>query len=364
MRISEDILRKRIKKFQDKFREQGLDGVMLRTLSSYSYFTGIKWLRPGLFIPSEGEPIAFISRGEEQGFAERTWIKNVITYKDGGDLIGKVTRTLREFKIKNIGMEFGVERDSYILFYIMFQRFNPGIKITDVGPILAELRMIKDKYELENIRIAGKKASKAMAKALNLIKPGVTETEIAADIYSELYRLGSEDPKVYVNAGPHPRVHAEPFRDSLVKENTFVTVVIAADHNGYYTNMSRTIFVGQNMSSEVKKIIDCTEEVYEKAKELTKPGIKFMKVIQELDKIYDKHGLKDKRVIGYVHGVGLQIEETPITTIVPKHRLIEVKPNMVLAFIHSPIMYDGLGQMKKEDTFIVKEDSTLEQVTF
>ncbi|MHA1676647.1 MAG: aminopeptidase P family N-terminal domain-containing protein, partial [Candidatus Njordarchaeales archaeon] len=88
MRIPEDLLRKRIKKFQDKFREQGLDGVMLRTLSSYSYFTGIKWLRPGLFIPSEGEPIAFISRGEEQGFVERTWIKNVITYKDGGDLIG------------------------------------------------------------------------------------------------------------------------------------------------------------------------------------------------------------------------------------------------------------------------------------
>ena len=59
-----------------------------------------------------------------------------------------------------------------------------------------------------------------------------------------LYNLGSEQPQVYVNAGPHPRVHAEPFSDNRLVENTFVTIVVGADHNGYYANKSISIYLG------------------------------------------------------------------------------------------------------------------------
>ena len=40
-----------------------------------------------------------------------------------------------------------------------------------------------------------------------------------------------------------------------------------------------------------------------------------------------------------------------------------VKPRMVLAFVYAPIMLDGYGQVKIEDTFIVKEDGELEKIT-
>ena len=41
---------------------------------------------------------------------------------------------------------------------------------------------------------------------------------------------------------------------------------------------------------------------------------------------------------------------------------MRVKPGMVLAMIHSPILLPGLGQVKREDIFIVREDG-LERVT-
>lgn len=364
MRFPEEVLRKRLKAFQEKFSSKGIDCVMLRTLSSYAYFTGIKWLRPALFIPSDGDPIAFIVRGEEHGFMEKTWIRNIITFIDGADLMAKVTRTIRDYGAKRVGLEFGVEKDAYILFYEMFKKLNPKVEVIDIGPILAEMRIIKDNYELNAIREAGKKASRAMERVLEIIKPGISETEIVAEAYSALYKLGAEAPHVYVNVGPHPRVHCEPFRDIVVKKNLFVMIVIGADHNGYYTNMTRTVFVGNKLSNVAKKILKCTEEVYRTAINLTRPGKKFIEVINALDKVYGKYELKDKRVIGYVHGVGLQIEETPITTIIPTHRYLEIKPRMVLAMVHAPIMYEGLGQVKREDTFIVKEDGELEQVTF
>ena len=350
-RFPEHILKSRLERFKEKMAEKGIEATMIRTLSSFIYFTGIKWLRPALLIPVDGEPVAFVVRGEEEGFMERTWIKNVVTYTDGGDLMAKVSSRIHRV-YHRVGLEFSVERDSYILFYEMFKRLNPGVEIVDVSGILSDMRMIKDDYELEAIRKAGYKANKAMEKALSTIKPGITETEIAAEIYHTLYKLGSEEPLVYINAGPHPRVHSEPFSDVKVRPNTFVTIVIEADHYRYYANKARTIYTG-TPTGLAEKAMKCMEEVYEKANQQTRPGKRFIDVMKELDKIYAKYDMLEHRVIGYTHSIGLQIEEAPITTIVPAHRFIQIKPRMTLAYIHAPIMLKQIGQIKKEDTYII-----------
>jgi len=58
------------------------------------------------------------------------------------------------------------------------------------------------------------------------------------------------------------------------------------------------------------------------------------------------------------------VEEPPITTIVPRHRFMKVRPNMVLALIHSPLVIKGLGQMKKKIHLSSKEDGELEPLTY
>ncbi len=362
LRFPAEVLISRYRRFQELLRREGIDAVMLRTLSSFTYFTGTKWLRPALLVPTEGEPTAFVARGEEDFFRERTWVKDVVTFTEGGELMAKVSRTIRERGYKRVGLEFGLERDAYILFYEMFKKLNPKVEVVDVSKLIYELRTTKDKYELESIRRAGKVASKVMEHVLSIVKPGVSETEIAAEAYYKLYSSGCEEPHVHVNVGPAPRVHSEPFRDVKVKEGVFVTVIIGADYNRYYANMSRTIYVGR-ASGTAEKALKCMNEVYELASKLTKAGVRLIDVMKELDKVYAKYGLLDYRVVGYAHGVGLQVEEPPITTIVPQHRIVEVKPNMVLAFVHAPLLLKGLGQVKVEDTFIVREDGELEKVT-
>lgn len=359
-RFPTQILRRRLESFQEKLRSRNIDAAMIRVLSTFIYFTGTKWLRPALLVPARGDPILFAARGEEEELAQRTWIDNIITFKDGGDLMAKVSSTIRSNGYKIIGLEYGIERDAYILFYEMFKRLNPGVKVVDISDIVVGMRIIKDEYELEAIRRAGEIAVKVMDKTIQVVKPGVSETEIAAEAYYHTYKLGAEEPKIYINIGPNPRVHAEPFRDIKVAEGTTVTIVLGIDYNHYYTNMTRTIVVGS--SSEAEKAVEYMRKVYEKAVELTKPGVKPINVIMELDKIYREYGLIDHRVVGYLHGVGLQIEEPPITTIVPKHRFIEIKSGMVVALVHAPIMLKRVGQIKHEDTFIVT-DKGLEVVT-
>ena len=101
-----------------------------------------------------------------------------------------------------------------------------------------------------------------------------------------------------------------------MRKEIFVTVVLEADYNSYYANTARTVYLGRT-SSLAEKALKCMNEVYDMALKLTKPKTRFINVIRELNKVYGKCDLKEHRVIGYTHSVGLQVEKPPITTILP-----------------------------------------------
>ena len=358
MRGNPEIFKRRLERFQERLRENEIDGAVIRTLSSFIYFTGTKWLRPALLIPAEGDPIVYVVRGEEKLFKRKSWIEDVVEYQKVEDLMAGVVGWIHRNGMNRVGLEFGVERDAYLLFLKVFERLNPGIEIVDVFGITMSMRMIKDEWELENIRKAGKIAQKGMKAAEDVIKPGMSELEIAANIVRELMLNGSEDPKVYVSTTP--RAHAEPFRDLKVPENGVVTVVIGADWNHYYANMARTFVVG-DPGERVRRAIEVKEEAYNLAIEETKIGIPLASIEKKLTSFFKERGFGDAYLAGYTHGVGLLIEEPPITTIVVPQRATKVQENMVLAIIHPPLMISE-GAIKHEDTYLVRKRG-LEKVT-
>ncbi len=67
----------------------------------------------------------------------------------------------------------------------------------------------------------------------DLIREGMKETEIAAEAYYRLYRAGSEEPLVYVNAGSNPRVHSEPLSTVSVENDSVVTITLDGDFFRY-----------------------------------------------------------------------------------------------------------------------------------
>ncbi|WP_232054795.1 Xaa-Pro peptidase family protein [Thermococcus sp. 2319x1] len=351
------IFERRVERFQELLRREDIDGAVIRTLSTFVYFTGTKWLRPALLVPQDGEPTVIVAKGEAGLFKKRSWIENVVEFQKTEDLMANVTIWIKRNGYSRVGMEFSVERDAYILFYELFKKLNPDVEVVDVRGLSMELRMIKDKWELENIRKAGKIAVKGMKVAEEEIKPGKTELEVAAEVMRELMLNGSEEPKVYVSATP--RAHAEPFKDVKIREGSVVSVVIGADWNHYYANITRSFPVGE-ISERAKNAIAAMEEAYTTSVEKTKPGVRFAQVEREIEKIYTARGLKEYYITGYTHGVGLLIEEDPITTIVVPHRAMDAKENMVLAMVHAPLMIPE-GAVKKEDTFILNKK--LENVT-
>ncbi len=358
MRGERGIFEKRVRKFQELMRENNIDGAVIRALSTFTYFTGTRWLRPSLLIPAEGDPTAIVVENEVEEFRRRSWIEDVVEYEEVETLMAMVVSWIRGNGYNRVGLEFSVERDAYLLFLKVFQRLNPEVEIVDILDLTFQLRARKDEWEKKNIRKAGEIARKGMDLASEIISPGMSELEIASEISHLLMKEGSEDPKIYVSTTP--RVHAEPFRDAYVKKDGVVTVVIGTDYNNYYANMARTFIFG-DVNKEVKRALDVKERAYKLAIEATKPGIKFVNVEKRLAEMYNHERLMEYYIKGYTHGVGLLIEEPPITTIVVSHRFWEIQKDMVLAVIHPPLMLPE-GAIKHEDTFIVREEG-LEKVT-
>jgi len=357
MRASRETFERRVRRFQELLRESGVDGAVIRTISSFTYFTGTRWFRPSLLIPSEGDPTVYVVENEAEEFRRRSWIDDVVEYQEVETLMAGVVSWVKGNGYERVGLEFSVERDAYLLFYAMFKRLNPDVEVVDILDLTFQLRMIKEPWELENIRQAGKIAARGMKVSSEVIAPGLSELEIAAEVHHELMRNGSEERKVYVSTTP--RVHAEPFRDAHVKDVSVVTVVIGADYNNYYANMARTFIVG-DVPKEVLRAMEVKKLSYDVAIRETRVGRKFSQVERKIAEIYRHERLSEYYVKGYTHGVGLMIEEPPITTIVVGHRFWEIQRNMVLAIVHPPLMLPE-GAIKHEDTFIVGDE--LEKVT-
>lgn len=344
-------------------KKKGIDATMVRTLSSFIYFTGTKWLRPALLIPAEGEPVAFIFRNEKKEFQERSWIGNVIPFGGVDDLIREVSGRIRKGGYRKVGFDMSVERDAYELFFHMFRSFTPQAEIVDVHREIMELRMIKDSVEIESIRKASSIADTGIKTAFESIDVGLSEVDVAAEALYAMMKEGSESPHVYINAGRHPRLHAEPRRDVLIGEGDAVMVTVGADYDNYYSNETRTRLVGA-VSAETRKAMDASQEIYSYAQSNLNPGSNIGKVEEQIGLIAGERGFQSSYEKGFVHGVGLLIEEDPITTILIPERRETIVENMVLATVHTPLAVEGIGSLKIEDTFLIGHEKAERLTSF
>ena len=343
---------KRIAEFQKRMKANGVDAAMIKTASSFTYFADVMWLRPGLVIPAEGDSVAFIPKNEVEAFRERSCIKNVVPYGGIDDLMPGITRVIREGRYHKVGMDMSVERDAFELFMHIFTNLNPKVDVVDVHSLIMELRMFKDASEIERIRRAAQTTDKGMKAAIESITPGASELEVAAGAVYAMMKAGSERPHVYVNAGPVPRIHAEPRARVRVTGEDVVMITIGGDSEDYYCNETRT-YVPSAAPKEKHRAFDSLRSIYESITPKLKPGTVLGSVEQEIGAALTAQDYSANYVKGFAHGVGLLVEEDPITTILIPHRRMALREGMVIAAMHAPLAIPGAGSFKIEDTFLV-----------
>ena len=189
------------------------------------------------------------------------------------------------------------------------------------------MSIIKTEEEIKKLRKAAKIGSDCFDYICTIIKPGMTEKEISKKIYDFFVKNGATGLSfdTIVGAGINSaQIHSIP-TDRIIEEKDIILIDMGCVYDGYCSDMSRTIFVGEPTQKQ-KEIYNLVIEAYENAISNIKIGI----TTKEADlfgrqKILDK-GYDYAHALG--HGIGTEVHENPILS--PKREDL-LEENMVFS---------------------------------
>ena len=211
-----------------------------------------------------------------------------------------------------------------------------GISLVPAGRVLANLRASKDADEVASIVAAQRIAEKALDEVLGLIRPGLTEKEVAAELVYRMYKYGSEanafDP-IVVTGAKSSMPHGVP-GDAVIQDGDFITMDFGALYNGYCSDMTRTVAVG-HVTDEMRKVYDTVLQAQQAGIEAAAPGVPGEAIDAAARKVIEDAGYGEYFGHGFGHSLGLEIHEDPganakSTAPLPEGAVISAEPGIYL----------------------------------
>lgn len=211
-------------------------------------------------------------------------------------------------------------------------------------------RAVKDAAELSVMRQAAAIACSSWQEVLPLIKPGVLETDLAAEVEFRMRRKGASGPAfdTIIASGPRgalPHAHAS---DRAVGKNELVVCDLGAILRGYSSDLTRTVFVGR-APSEVRRWYSAVLRAQEAARNVLQSGVSAQRVDGAARKTLQRAGLGRQFVHSTGHGLGLEVHETPRLARGQKEIL---RAGMVVT-IEPGVYIEGKGGIRIEDDALV-----------
>ena len=202
--------------------------------------------------------------------------------------------------------------------------------------LLRDLRVIKTPEEIQKIKAAQRITDAAFTHILRRIRPGVTEREIALEIEFFMRREGADGVAfdlIVVSGENGSLCHGVPSQKKIEK-GEFITMDIGAVLDGYHSDMTRTVALGQ-ISPEQKKVYHTVLEAQIAALGQCRPGVACGSVDKAARDIIEKDY---PGTFGHStgHGVGVEIHEWPRfapgdKTIARPGMVVTVEPGIYLA---------------------------------
>jgi len=235
----------------------------------------------------------------------------------------------------------------------------PGIKIVALERFVEKIASVKDAEEIENVRRAGAICGKVFDEIKPLLKPGVGELDISAEISYRAKRHGSErDPfEPIVASGVRSALpHGISSRKSLAS-GELVIIDFGAVVEGYAADFTRTVLLGQ-LTEQQKTWAGWVQQALEKAEQAAKPGMEGRELDAVARDFFRQHQCDEFFQHSLGHGLGLDVHELPRIGERSQDKL--VVGNVITL---EPGLYsENVGGIRIEDDFVVTETG-LENLT-
>ncbi len=331
--------------------ELGVEAVLITDIINVRYFTGFTGTT-GVAL-AMGDKRYFLTdfRYEEQA-KEQVVPKGFEIIREDRNPVSKVGELIKEFGVKKLAIE---DESVTLSQYRSFERNFGKLEYAGIEDKFLKARMIKTPEEIAIIKEAARIADKAFGNIMGLIKEGVSEKRLATELEYEMKKLGAEGPSFetivasnYRSAMPHGVAS-----EKKLERDGFVKFDFGCFYKGYASDMTRTVYLGENPTERHYEIYNTVKEAQQKALDSVRAGI----TTRELDKIardyITEKGFGEFFGHGLGHGIGLEIHEYPYLSY--KAEDLVLQENMVVT-IEPGVYIEGFGGVRIEDDVVVKKN--------
>ena len=297
-------MNKRVQAFLDKMQEKELDGIIINNLKNVYYLTG--------FWGSNGT--VFISRDRQVLVTDARYIIAAKQEVTGFEIFAERDELATIAKIaKDMGLSrIGFEDEISVSYYHRMQTAFEGMELLSQTQFVEALRLIKDETEIETIRKACSISDQAFHDALEFIKPGKTEIEIANFLDFRMRELGAAGlsfDTILASGINSSKPHAHPMHKP-VELGEAITMDFGCLYEHYVSDMTRTIYLG-HVSDEQAEIYNTVLKANQALIDQAKAGLGFRDFDKIPRDIIVEAGYGEYFTHGIGHGIGLDIHEEP-----------------------------------------------------
>jgi Xaa-Pro aminopeptidase len=251
---------------------------------------------------------------------------------------------------KNKSLRFKSSRISYQDHDRLNSTLPLSVSIKPISNNKKKMRMIKSADEIARIRRSVLTNSEAFEKTIGSIRPGVSESAIAAELEFKMRRLGAEKAafETIVAAGERSALpHAQPTSEKLGVDELLL-IDMGSCQNGYMSDMTRTLFLGRP-NRQIRSMYKAVLNANLAAIDSVRAGVTAGQVDQKARQVLESEGLGKTFVHSTGHGLGLEIHESPR---IGKKEATRLEAGMVIT-IEPGAYIRGFGGIRIEDTVLV-----------
>ena len=338
-----------IARIQAKLVENDLDALLIFDEKNQRFAAGFPFTDGAVVVGREKAWLLTDSRYIEAAEKVAGGCAEVRLFDQQKPLLAQIRAALAEAKAEKLGAE--EESLSHVRWAGLEKRL--GVRLQGAQSILRTLRASKTDEEIQSMIRAQRISEKALEEVLPIIRPGMTEREVMAELVYHMLKNGSEgnsfDP-IVVTGKKTSMPHGIP-GDEVIREGDFVTMDFGSLKDGYCSDMTRTVAVGY-ATEEMRNVYDIVLRAQLAGIAAARAGIPGKEIDAAARKVITEAGYGPYFGHGFGHSLGLDIHEPPVAgptgeALMAENDLCSAEPGIYLP---------GKFGVRIEDVMILRAD--------
>lgn len=327
--------------------------VLITSPQNMRYFSGFSGGEGAVLCIGDTRILYTDSRYTEQAVREAA----SFTVEETNNAIGCAAEKICALGIENVCFE---DADMTAAAYLKLKEFVGHARLVPQSAYLSKCRMAKTETELEKLRRAEDISCRAFRHILDVIKPGISENDIAAELEYFMRKSGGEGVSfetIAISGKKTSMPHGKP-DGKKIEKGDFVTMDFGCVYGGYCADMTRTVVVGR-ASAEQKRVYETVKTAQRMGLEFLKSGVCARDADGAARRVIEDAGYGKYFGHSLGHGVGLLIHELP--NLSPRSEVV-LEENMIVT-CEPGIYIPDFGGVRIEDMVCIK-DGGIENFTY